>query len=90
MEHSVNRYTVTEIIKGTHIKGEAIKLCMGLRTPSEYYHVTQLIQAARKLNDDTDMGESSRTRMIWRSRRQYKHNNATYKLMMEAKKRRYF
>jgi hypothetical protein len=79
--------TLSEKIEnGNHIKGEAIKLCMGLRLPTEYYQETQLIQAMKKLNDDTDMGETTRTRMFWTADEYYKHENATYTQMMQGRR----
>ena len=86
----LTRTLTQKLTKGNEVKREAIKLCMGLRLPSEYYQETQLTQALKKLNDQTDMGETARTRMVWRSNRKYKHANATYRQMMEAKKRDFF
>ena len=73
-----------KIEKGNYIKKEALSLVVGLRLPTEYYQTTQLTQVVKKLNDETDMGETTRTRMVWRKNRKYKHKNAAYTQMLRG------
>jgi hypothetical protein len=75
-----------KIEKGNYIKKEAMSLVVGLRLPTEYYQTTQMTQVVKKLNDETDMGETTRTRMMYRKNRNYKHKNAAYTQMLRGNK----
>ena len=82
----ITRTLSEKIEDGNYIKKEAIRLCMGLRMPSEYYQETQLVQGMKKLNDNTDMGETTRTRMVWAENKKYKSENAAYTQMMRGRR----
>ena len=74
----IRRIMSDKICRARPVKAEALKIGMELEDPHEYYQTTQAVELQRCINEDTDMGKTTRDR--WKAERldaEEKHVNKT-------------
>jgi hypothetical protein len=60
----INKTIADKVEQKLRTNTEAMQLILGVQWPTEYYKITQAVALEKSVNDDTDMGRTTRVRLV--------------------------